>query len=76
MENSKRKIFKTSAETAFRFLTKDNNFIESHTAIEDTIIESQIFAEILKRTKKNKFEMGIIYFPFKKLGTVQEFTEK
>ena len=66
------KFFKTSAETAFRFLTKDNNFIESHTAIEDTIIESQIFSEILKRTK-NKFEMGIIYFPFRELGTVENF---
>ena len=68
------KFFKTSAETAFRFLTKNNDFIESHTAIEDTIIESQIFTEILKRTK-NKFEIGIIYFPFRELGTVEHFEQ-
>lgn len=66
------KFFKTSAETAFRFLTKNNDFIESHTAIEDTIIESQILTEIIKRTR-NKFEMGIIYFPFRELGTVEDF---
>lgn len=66
------KFFKTSAETTFRFLTKNNDFIESHTAIEDTIIESQILTEIIKRTK-NKFEMGIIYFPFRELGTVKDF---
>ena len=53
-------------------MTKNNDFIESHTAIEDTIIESQILTEIIKRTK-NKFEMGIIYFPFRELGTVKDF---
>lgn len=66
------KFFITSAETAFRFLTKDNNFVESHTAIEDSIIESMIFAEIVKRTK-GKFTMGIIYFPFRILGKVEDF---
>lgn len=69
------KYFITSAETAYRFLKQDNNFIESHTAIDDAIIESELFVEILKLTR-NKFKLGIMYFPFKKLGTVQEFTEK
>lgn len=62
-----RKYYKTSAEICYRFYKKDNDFIESHTAIEDAIIESEIFSEILRRTK-NKIEMGIIYFPFRQIG--------
>ena len=66
------KYFKTSAETAFRFFSETLDFEEAHTAIDDTEIESILFAEICKRTKK-KFEMGIIYFPFRELGTVEDF---
>ena len=66
------KYFKTSAETAFRFFSETLDFEEAHTAIDDAEIESVLFAEICKRTKK-KFEMGIIYFPFRELGTVEDF---
>lgn len=66
------KYFKTSAETAFRFFSETLDFEEAHTAIDDAEIESLLFAEICKRTKK-KFEMGIIYFPFRELGTVESF---
>ena len=66
------KFFKTSAETTYRYFKGNNEFIESHTALDDAEIESEIFTEILKRTK-NKFTMGIIYFPFRILGTVAEF---
>ena len=66
------KYFKTSAETAFRFVSETLDFEEAHTAIDDAEIESILFAEICKRTKK-KFEMGIIYFPFRELGTVESF---
>ena len=66
------KYFKTSAETAFRFFSGNTEFIESHTAIDDVAIESQLFAEIVKRTK-NKWEMGIEFFPFRILGTVERF---
>ena len=66
------KYFKTSAETAFRFFSETMDFEEAHTAIDDAEIESILFAEICKRTKK-KFEMGIIYFPFRELGTVENF---
>ena len=66
------KYFKTSAETAFRFFSETLDFEEAHTAIDDAEIESILFAEICKRTKK-KFEMGIIYFPFRELGTVESF---
>ena len=66
------KYFKTSAETTFRFITKNNNFDESHTAIEDAEIESKIFAKIYKQTK-GKFEYAIIYFPFRELGRADCF---
>ena len=66
------KYFKTSAETAFRFFSETLDFEEAHTAIDDAEIESILFAEICKRTKK-KFAMGIIYFPFRELGTVESF---
>lgn len=64
------KYYKTSAETCYRYYKGNTDFIESHTAIEDAEIESEIFSEILKRTK-NKFEYGIIYFPFKIIGIVK-----
>lgn len=67
------KYYKTSAETCYRFFKSNDDFIESHTAIDDTEIESEIFTEILRRTK-NKFEIGIIYFPFRMVGKI-EFEE-
>lgn len=69
------KYFKTSAETAFRFLSGDTSFIECHTAIDDCEIEAQLFAEICKRTN-NKWDMGIEFFPFRMLGTVSAFEER
>lgn len=66
------KYFKTSAETAYRFLSGNLAFDESHTAIDDCDIESELFAEIAKRTK-NKWAMGIEFFPFRILGTVENF---
>lgn len=69
------KYFKTSAETAFRFFSGNADFEEAHTAIDDCEIESQLFAEIVRRTK-NKWEMGIEFFPFRILGTVENFVCK
>ena len=66
------KYFKTSAETAYRFLSGKTDFDESHTAIDDCDIEAELFAEIVKRTK-NKWEMGIEFFPFRLLGTVERY---
>ena len=71
-ETASGKYFKTSAETAFRFYSERCDFIEAHTAIEDADIEAILFAEIVKRTKR-KFEMGIIFFPFRELGTVERY---
>lgn len=66
------KYFKTSAETAFRYLSKNMEFVESHTAIDDVDIETQIFSTIIKKSLKN-LEIGLIYFPFRELGTVEMF---
>ena len=66
------KYFKTSAETAYRFAFGNMDFDEAHTAIDDADIESEIFALIVKKAK-NQIEMGIEYFPFRILGTVEKF---
>ena len=66
------KFFKTSAETTYRYFKGDNEFVESHTALDDAEIESELFAEIVKKSK-NQYQMGIIYFPFRILGKVEDF---
>ena len=67
--------FKTSAETAYRFLSGNTAFDEAHTAIDDCDIEAELFAEIVRRTK-NKWEMGIEFFPFRLLGKVENFENR
>lgn len=69
------KYFKTSAETTYRFIKGESNFEESHTALDDANIESEIFHLIVKKTK-GKITMGIDFFPFQQLGTVTEFMAK
>jgi hypothetical protein len=68
------KYFKTSAETTYRFMTGNMDFDEAHTAIDDADIESEIFALIVKKAK-NKVEIGIEYFPFRILGSVERFLD-
>lgn len=58
-------FFKTSAETTFRYLLNQYEFIEEHTALADCIIESQILTKALK---KGKIEPQIKEFPFRNLG--------
>ena len=62
------KYYKTSAETTYQFITKNETFEESHTAIEDCDIECQILTEIFKKVAPNEMPMGIIYFPFRMVG--------
>lgn len=64
--------FKTSAETAYRFLNEDYDFEEAHMALDDAIIESELFAAIVKKSLKN-LTIGITYFPFRILGKVENF---
>lgn len=66
------KYFKTSAETAYRFMTGNTDFDEAHTALDDAIIESELFAKIVKK-KLSNLTIGITYFPFRILGTVENF---
>ena len=51
------------------------DFDEAHTAIDDADIESEIFALVVKKAK-NQVEMGIEYFPFRILGTVEKFVDQ
>ena len=63
--------FKTSAESVYRYLNKDYNFEEEHTALADAEIESEILRIAFKR--KATIEIGLTYFPFKELGTTFDF---
>lgn len=63
-------FFKTSAEQTFREITKDFAFVESHTALEDAQIESQI---LIKCLKKKAVTLGIPAMPFMKLGCTGDF---
>lgn len=49
---SKKGNVKTSAEVVYRYLTKDTNFIESHTALDDCFIEKEIFLACKRKKKK------------------------
>lgn len=37
-----------TAEILYRFITNDNNFVESHTGLQDVLIEKEIFTECIK----------------------------
>ena len=41
-----------TAEIIYRFITKDNDFVESHTGLEDVMIEKEILAYCYKQHKK------------------------
>ena len=62
------KYYSTTAESTYRYLTRNTAFIESHTAIDDADIECEILTEIFKKVKPKNMTMGIIYFPFRILG--------
>ena len=68
-----RKYYSTTAENCYRFLTENFEFDESHTAIEDCEIEGEILAKVFERVKPTEIEMGIIYFPFRIVGKVEEW---
>lgn len=47
----------TSAECAFRYIAKDSDFIERHTALADVLIEVEIFAKVMRQKKKMNREI-------------------
>ena len=68
-----KKFFKTSAEVSYRYLIKDNEFVESHTALSDAEIETFILSKALKRGKSEPYLKA---FPFRTIGTVKEYLEE
>lgn len=62
--------FKTSAESSYRYLMDKYDFDEAHTALDDAIIETYILSRI---AAKHAVSIGIIFFPFRELGTTDEF---
>ena len=66
-------FFKTSAESAYRYLCDKYDFIESHTALDDATIETFILSKIANR---HAITMGIKYFPFRDLGTTYDFCQR
>jgi hypothetical protein len=45
------------AETLYKYITGDNDFIESHTALEDVLIEKEILAYCFNKHKKMRKEL-------------------
>ena len=62
MFTDSKKFFKTSAEASYKYLTQNNDFIESHTALSDAEIETFILAKALSRGKATSY---LVAFPFK-----------
>ena len=54
---------KTSAETVYKYLLNDPDYVEEHTALEDSIIEHHILGECFKA--KQKMSFGIISQPWR-----------
>lgn len=50
---TKRGCRRYTAEILYRFFTNNNNFVESHTGLEDVMIEKVIFTECLARGCEN-----------------------
>lgn len=63
-------FFKTSAEATYQYICNKYDFIESHTALDDAMIETFILSRVAKR---HAISMGIQYFPFRELGETVEF---
>lgn len=71
--SASQKFFSTSAQTVFRYINKDETFIEQHTALDDARIESMILSKILKR---KSIEPSIIAFPFRIIGRYDQHNQK
>ena len=65
--------FKTSAETSYRYLCDKYDFIESHTALDDAMIETFILSKIASH---HAITPGIKFFPFRDLGYTDEFCKR
>lgn len=66
-------FFKTSAESTYQHLCNKYDFVESHTALDDAIIETFILSKI---AAKHAITEGIKYFPFRDLGYTSDFVTR
>lgn len=66
-------FFKTSAESSYQYLVNKYDFIESHTALDDAIIETYILSKI---AAKHAVTPGIKFFPFRDLGYTDDFCKR
>lgn len=48
---------RATAEILYRYITLENDFIESHTGLEDVLIEKEIFVRCMKQHKKMRREV-------------------
>ena len=63
--------YKTSAEIAKKFISKDIDFIESHTALSDVEIEFEIL-EYICNSCNGKITYGLQFSPWRKVGKVTQ----
>lgn len=54
MTKHKKPRVRLTAEVLYRYITMDTTFIESHTGLEDVLIEKEIFARCMRQHKKMK----------------------
>ena len=54
---------KTSAEIVYRYITKNNDFVESHTGLEDVKIETAIYFKILH--SRMNYDDSVVGFPWR-----------
>lgn len=54
---------RTSAECAYAYMTRDPQFVESHTGLEDVVIETAILQKVLRQ--KRKVHEGIVHNPWR-----------
>lgn len=48
---------RATAEILYRYISKNNDFIENHTGLEDVLIEKEIFAKCMRQHKKMRKEV-------------------
>ena len=66
-------FFKTSAESSYQYLCDKYDFVESHTALDDAIIETYILSKI---AAKHAVTPGIKFFPFRDLGYTDDYCKR
>ena len=48
---------RATAEILYRYISKNNDFVENHTGLEDVLIEKEIFAKCMRQHKKMRKEV-------------------